>query len=137
MTNESGAARAKYREASQKEKEHLAKHMSVHFADDEIRIGFGVACGDQNCPFPHTTVTVTVSPETVKIGPHPRNYREAVDGTKESEHLKKHLRLHLDHESHEVRLGYGIDCDKKEECIFPRTDVTLTVCPYYPCKPLS
>jgi hypothetical protein len=135
MTSESGVVPAKkYREASQKEKEHLAKHMSVHFANDEIRIGFGIACEDQECAFPHTTVTVTVSPESVRIGPHPARYREVEEG--EMEHLKKHLRLDLDHENHEVRLGYGTNCDPKDSCsIFPQTDVTLAVCPYYPCRP--
>src|SRR5262250_3580380 len=137
MSGESGAVRAKeYREASQKEKEHLAKHMSIHFAKDEIRIGFGIACEDQNCTFPHTTVIVTVSPESVRIGPHPGRYREAAEGTKEMEHLKKHLRLDLDHENHEVRLGYGTKCDAEAECtIFPQTDVTLAVCPKNPCQP--
>src|SRR5215469_8287286 len=93
-----------------------------------------VACEDQNCTFPHSTVTVTISPESVRIGPHPGRYGEVSDI--QSEHLKKHLRLDLDHENHEVRLGYGTKCDPNKECtIFPRTEVTLAVCPYYPCKP--
>ena len=70
MADESGTARARnYREATDKEKEHFAKHhIKLGFAGDEVVIGYGIACdcetkGEEKCTFPHTTVTVRMCPK--------------------------------------------------------------------------
>jgi len=62
---ESGTARARsYRKASDDEREHLLKHITLGFAGDEVVIGYGIAkCDDgEKCKFPHTTVTMRVCP---------------------------------------------------------------------------
>jgi hypothetical protein len=124
-----------YREASGKEKEHLAKHIRVHFADDEIKISYGIACNDNECTFPkshsrspesHPRVTANVYPKTEAA--RTKSYTEASE--KHKDHLQKHMTLHLADD--EVKIGYVIDCGE-QNCEFPHTTWTITVCPKQPC----
>lgn len=124
-----------YREASDKEKEHLAKHIRVHFADDEIRISYGIACDDDKCTFPksrsrspesHPRVTASIYPKTEAA--RTKSYTEASD--KHKDHLQKHMTLHFADD--EVKMGYVIDCGE-QNCAFPHTTATIIVCPKQPC----
>jgi hypothetical protein len=128
----------KYREALGEEKEHLKKHIRVHFADDEIRIGYGIACDDgDKCTFPkslsrspesHPRVTASICPKSGTT--RARSYTEASD--KHKEHLLEHMTLQFADD--EVKMGYVIDCSD-QNCTFPHTTVTFTVCPKQPCIP--
>jgi hypothetical protein len=125
-----------YREASDKEKEHLAKHIRVHFANDEIRISYGIACDDkEKCAFPksnspspesHPRVTASVYPKTEAA--RTKSYTDASQEHKG--HLQKHMTLHFADD--EVKMGYVIDCGE-QNCEFPHTTWTITVCPKQPC----
>jgi hypothetical protein len=134
MSGESGAAPAKeYREASQKEKEHLLEHMTVHFAGDEIRIGYGMACiNDKKCTFPKPAINPRVTASIrQKLNALPKEtYKEVVGERKK--HVLEHMTLHFADD--EIKISYGIECGD-QNCKFPHTNVTVAVCPYYPCKP--
>jgi hypothetical protein len=64
MSPEPGPAR-NFKEADAKERQHaLDKHLKIHYdeAHHEVAIGYGIDCGDKECKFPHTTVTIRICP---------------------------------------------------------------------------
>lgn len=135
MSGESAVPAKRYREASQKEKEHLLEHMTVHFAADEIRIGYGMACADdKKCNFPKSSINPRVTASIrQKLDALPNETYKEVD-EEHKKHVLDHMTLHFADD--EIKISYAIECGD-QNCSFPHTNVTVAWCPYYPCKPMG